>query len=100
MNLKMQKIERLVELLNSIPPENFKEGEEEYGLFAFGDIASEADELASELFITANGQPDYEVIMEFNRNNDFKVRPGETDSFGWLTGVIWFPDDERCLVFG
>jgi len=96
----MREFEKLVELLSSIPQENFREGEDEYGLFAFGDIASEADELASELFITTNGQPDYEVIIEFNKNNDFKIRAGETDSFGWLTGVIWFPDDEHCLVFG
>ena len=95
----MKNLERLMELLSSIPSENFRECEDEYGLFAFGEIASEADELASEIFIT-NGQPDFEIIIEFNRNNDFKVRPGETDSFGWLTGVIWFPDDEHCLVFG
>lgn len=96
----MREFERLVELLNSIPPESFRECEDEYGLFAFGELASEADELASEIFITNKGQPNFEVIMEFNRTHDFSVRPGETDSFGWLTGVIWFPDDEHCLVFG
>ena len=99
-DLKMREFERLAELLSSIPSENFRECEDEYGLFAFGDIASEADELASELFITRDGQPNFGVIMEFNRTHDFKVRPGETDSFGWLTGTIWFPDDEHCLVFG
>lgn len=98
--MKNQNLERLIELLSSIPSENFRECEEEYGLFAFGELASEADEIASELFITGNGQPNFEVIMEFNRTYDFKIRAGETDSFGWLTGVIWYPDNEHCLVFG
>lgn len=54
--------------------------------------------LMCETFITEGGQPDYANIAWFKEHSDYRVFPGEKDSFGWLTAgiqklngpVLWF----------
>jgi hypothetical protein len=53
--------------------------------------------LANQYLITDDGHPDVEAIIEVNTAG-FNVRPGETDSFGWLTGIITTQKAE--IVFG
>lgn len=60
-----------------------------------------ADELACELLIDEMGFPKYDIHMELRDKYGFKVLPGDVDSFGWLTGVIVYPDDtNKRFVFG
>lgn len=56
--------------------------------------------LADTLLITDDGRPDYVAHYELERLTDglCYVRPGETDSFGWLTGVICTPAGR--IVYG
>jgi len=47
--------------------------------------------------LISNGRPDFSMI-EALRREGFEVTPGETDSFGWLTGVIHTP--KGMIVWG
>lgn len=63
----------------------------EFGYYAkYNDenIRIELDELCSELFITNGGRPNYSNIKTFEKMSGFEIGPGESDSFGWLTGVV------------
>lgn len=51
-----------------------------------------------DFLIDKNCKPNYEA-MEKLENNDIMVGPGETDRFGWLTGVIRLPNGKK-IVFG
>ena len=51
-----------------------------------------------DFLIDKNAKPNYEAIKELKLNN-IMVGPGETDSFGWLTGVIRLPNGKK-IVFG
>ena len=42
-----------------------------------------------------NGEPNDEVIDILNNKFDIYIHSGETDSFGWLTGVIDLPNDQH-----
>lgn len=44
--------------------------------------------LADDALITQKGQPRYDA-MRWLEERGFRVGPGEQDSFGWLTGVIY-----------
>lgn len=54
--------------------------------------------LMCETFITEDGQPNYANISWFKEHSDYRVFPGEKDSFGWLTAgiqkgtgpILWF----------
>ena len=66
------------------------------------DYITNADEIeddACALFIKTGGRVNYDAIDEFNRQTKtYYVGPGETDSFGWLTGVIYTP--KGMIVWG
>ena len=47
-----------------------------------------------DIFITDNGRVDYKNIQTIS-SYGYKVYPGEYDSFGWLTGVLEFPDGRQ-----
>lgn len=55
------------------------------------------ESLADSVLIAEDGQPDSETIAAFEEAG-FRVGPGETDSFGWLTGVV--SQGRLKLVFG
>ena len=43
----------------------------------------------SSLFIKENGQANYVLIDEFNRQHEgLSITKGEGDSFGWLSGIL------------
>lgn len=48
---------------------------------------SEVDYEISELLVQENGKPDFEIIS-YIKDRGYEVRPAETDSFGWLIGII------------
>ena len=53
----------------------------------FSSLIEEWEQLAETALITPEGKPHYAV---FNRLKDhgYLVAPGETDSFGWLSGIV------------
>lgn len=64
------------------------------------DIIKELEDLAYELFITANGRPNYDAINMAKREG-INVFPGDKDSFGWLTGCVkLYSQNHAILVFG
>ena len=60
-------------------------------------LAEEIDEEASALLIGRDGRPNYEAMAELKKLG-YEVVPGETDSFGWLTGCIVTKKGE--IVYG
>lgn len=50
------------------------------------------------LFILGNGKCNWNNINKI-REYGYEVRAGEEDSFGWLTGILEFPDG-RQVVYG
>ena len=54
----------------------------------FNGLLEELDSTLSAFLIDKNGRPDYDAhhaIAAFG----YRVGPGETDSFGWLTGILY-----------
>ena len=43
--------------------------------------------------------PNYKMVQEF-KDHGYSVRPGERDSFGWLTGVVRDSITGRKICFG
>lgn len=120
-----EQIKRLIELLND---ENNKEikatsstwdGEEydydddddwdcgTHHIATFGECAiykdeairDEIEELCCDLFIGSNGHPVYDHIKKFEHMSGYEVGPGESDGFGWLTGVV-SKGDTMYICFG
>lgn len=108
----MDKIKKLIELLDNIDLKlYFKEVEEydvddddgddgnylAYNVGYIGDHPTSEiiEDIACDLFIMKSGKPNYEVISEFEKfcNRKYIIRPGEADSFGWLTGIIRRTED-------
>jgi hypothetical protein len=74
--------------------------EEDGRTYLHGDEVNEIDYLASEMFILKGGTPDYTKMRSLKDMSDGKywIYPGETDSFGWLTGCIKTP--VGIIVYG
>ncbi len=68
--------------------------------YLHGDEVTEIDYAASEMFILEGGMPDYDKIQTLRdmSNGKYWIFPGETDSFGWLTGCIKTP--AGIIVYG
>ena len=62
-------------------------------------VRDEIEDLAGELFTCNGGRPNYKTIKEFFKLSGYSVGPGESDSFGWLTGVI-YKDDTMYICWG
>ena len=75
---------------------NNQEGAEDYPTEAVV-LLTKIDEIANAVLITDEGSPDFGSVAFLERQG-FSVVAGETDSFGWLSGVI----QTRCgkIVFG
>lgn len=107
-----EKMKRLMELLNDESNKVIKESEyeewededndwdevgndvAEFGHYAaYNDEAvhDEIESLCCELFVKG-GRPDYSTIRKFKELSGYSVGPGERDSFGWLTGVVYKGD--------
>lgn len=68
--------------------------------FITDERAGEIEETAAAIFIRMGGKVNYNTVDEFNRVavGKYRVGPGETDSFGWLTGTIYTP--KGIIVWG
>lgn len=62
------------------------------------EVLDQVLDLADELLITNNGQPNYSVFPILNRYG-YRVFAGERDGFGWLTGCIQ-KGNGPTIVFG
>lgn len=47
----------------------------------------------------SSSRPSIDMIREF-REHGYNVRPGERDSFGWLTGIVHDTVTGRNICFG
>ena len=54
----------------------------------FNDLLQELDSLLSSFLITENGKPNYDAHVALEHFG-YRVGPGETDGFGWLTGIVY-----------
>jgi len=52
----------------------------------FNDLLDELDSELSAFLITSKGTPDYQAHRAMELQG-YPIKPGETDSFGWLTGI-------------
>lgn len=105
-----EKMKRLMELLDDDSNKVIKESEREeweddedddtgndvaeFGRYAAWNdeaIHDEIESLCCELFVKG-GRPDYSTIRKFKEMSGYSVGPGERDSFGWLTGVVYKGD--------
>lgn len=96
-----ENVKKLVDLLNEV--RSFSGTTDEKGRrYAIPDDEGNfdaADEFACKVLIDEMGYPIYEAHLELEKYG-FRVLPGDVDSFGWLTGVIVYPNNELILVFG
>jgi hypothetical protein len=55
-----------------------------------------------EIFINDHGCVDFNAIIGFNAeyNGRYKIVRGESDSFGWVSGVFKDITNNRMIVFG
>ena len=62
--------------------------------------AGEIEQLACDLFIEEGGGCDWDAIdsLEEESGGLYRIGPGETDGFGWLTGCIHTP--KGIIVYG
>ena len=64
------------------------------------DLCEKLDEESCGLFIKSDGCPNYQNMKKAVEEIDsiIKIGPGETDSFGWLTGVIYIKLKNREIL--
>jgi len=62
------------------------------------DKHGELEDMCCDIFIAEGGVPNFSAIRRLAEKTNFKVGPGEQDSFGWLTGVVHTPYGK--LVYG
>ena len=89
-----EKIEKLIELLQNVDFATFTKTE--YGWSGSDD---EIENLLCDIVITENGGVNYNAIRILAMYG-YHIKPGEKDSFGWVTGVLWFQDKKHFIVFG
>lgn len=98
--LKLSNLVKALKELESIP-ENIRcpDGYDEYVDMQKipVELAERIDILADTLLITSTGNVRYSAI-DYLRSRSFPVTPGETDSFGWLSGRIH--TTKGIVVFG
>ena len=61
------------------------------------DVPESIQDMADEVLIDSTG-PNYKTVTLLEKHG-IRIVAGETDSYGWLTGVIITPKGKR-LVFG
>lgn len=74
--------------------------DEDGRVYLGGEDAIEIDYMASAVLIESGGYPNYEAMEQLKEmsNGRYFVTPGETDSFGWLTGCLHTP--KGIIVYG
>ena len=100
-------IEELSVLINNLTDGDFKSPEyDEDDIYRYlnCDKAEEIEELAAGCLIES-GRPDYESmrLLKSLCPKIIDIGPGDSDSFGWLTGVIKIKGDDgglNAIVYG
>lgn len=59
-------------------------------------LVQQTEELCCELFITGQGQVRKTMIDLAFKNYEIQIVKGESDSFGWLTGVLITDKGDIC----
>lgn len=107
------KIQEIIDYMKKVTPEMCYPATNEYpvswvnrNLINYGsdeekELLGNIDEMLTELFIDNSGHPEYGNIIEAKKLG-LKIYPGETDSFGWLTGCarLMGPPAGPVFVFG
>ena len=52
------------------------------------DLVETAESEACGALICSDGQANFKAMAELKERFGYIVKPGETDSFGWLTGIV------------
>lgn len=96
-------VEQLLDKLDALMESgDFKSSvcEDDGRTYLSGDKIVEIDEDASGVLIESGGYPNYESMGQLKKlsNGRYFVTPGETDSFGWLTGCLHTP--AGIIVYG
>ena len=92
---KLDELQTRTDLLSKEPDED---GRQWFDTNLSDPLLDEVVGLMCETFITEDGQPNYANISWFKEHSDYRVFPGEKDSFGWLTAgiqkgtgpILWF----------
>lgn len=90
-------MERLLEALRAIEKVDYIKPKQYLTNGNPKELVKEAVNLADQVLITKEGRPNFDNI-DYLKANGFNVFPGETDSFGWLTGCI--RTAKGIIVFG
>ena len=70
----------------------------EEGFVELSSLPDEFFSAAEKYLITPKGNPHYGLIGQLEDEFNVKVYPGESDSFGWVTGVIESPEGRKVLA--
>jgi hypothetical protein len=82
--LKLKQLEGDSSITCILTPEQEQEG---YYTDELHPLVQEIIFMVDNVLITKGGQPDWDNIKVLKQGG-FPVRPGDSDSFGWLTGII------------
>lgn len=105
--INQKALDRMLELLKDIQndatltkiiPDNILTDEGGYFAEDLDPRIQEVLSLADDALITKEGHPNFRA-MDFLKRNCFYIGPGETDSFGWLTGCIYVPG-KGSIIYG
>ncbi len=91
----MNDFQLLIDLINVWGEAN---GKVDFITDANTEETEEMEGISAGLFLTNKGTPNYSEMAKFTELSGWEIGPGETDSFGWLTGVIYTPYGK--LVWG
>lgn len=82
--LKLRELESDNGINNILTPQQEQEG---YYREDLPPLVQEIIFLSDDVLIAEGGQPNWENV-NLLKQEGFPVRPGDNDSFGWLTGII------------
>jgi len=87
MSKEIEKANALFDILKAIESNDQIEATDRLNDELLESIYPGLGSLIEDVFITPGGNPHYGMINVFE-DNGIKVGPGETDRFGWVTGII------------
>lgn len=99
-------IQKFIDLINGIPQEVADQINNDHKGYLYElpdkELAQKLEALAAGVFMNANASggnyDNADIMKELADEGDWSIGPGETDSFGWLSGVVYTPKGK--VVFG
>jgi hypothetical protein len=89
-------MDHLVTLLREI--ENNPALPDDFEATLCGEFTHEIGSLATELFISKDGNPMFDEMDRLQKMSGFYIYPGERDRFGWLSACL--QTKKGVIVFG